>query len=273
MARKQWYEYLDEAGKLHRKLSLGARPEQKIDRTVYIVKFEDLEGKEIAFWVNYPVHCCVMHINRCCDGKMAISSDLAGVVSNYMETAYPGCVAMWCSGAAGDINPMMQNELYYPDPVTGEPVTHRMSNGDCKDFVTYLAANHYDDIRRAIPNIACNNTDVPISACVEWSRTPGVEGDYEVRLQMMKLGSLILMGGSGEFFSAYTEILRNILPEKDVVMINHVCSLCVNSGYIFDNRTLNAPEVDLPGLRSNNMVQGNFEPSFIEHALHMYEMI
>lgn len=271
--RKQWYEYTDAEGKRHRKLALGANRTTAVDRTVYIVKFEDLQGRPIALWVNYPVHCCVMHTNRCCNGKLGISGDIAGLVSAWLEQAVPGAVALWCSGAAGDINPIMQNELYYPDPVTGDLVTTAMPAGDCKYLLEMLATNHFDDIRRALPSIHCSETDVPLAGSVEWSRTPGVEGDYEVRLHMMRLGELILIGGSGEFYSAYAAIAKRVLPNRDVILVNHDASLCANSGYILDEETQVVPEVDLPGTMHINMTPGTFERAFVSHILRMYHSV
>lgn len=268
--RKQWYEYTDAEGKRHRKLALGASPASPVDRTVYVVKFEDIQGKAIAFWINYPVHCCVLHTNKCCGGKLGISSDIAGTVSGYMEEAHPGAVALWCSGAAGDINPAMQNEIYYPDPVTGDFVTYQMANGDARQLLTLLAANHYNDIRRVVPDICCTVTDAALAGSVEWVRTPGVEGEYEVRLHMMKLGPLLLIGGSGEFYSSYALLARKLIPERHVLMINHDASLCANSGYIIDEKTLLVPEADLPGVGHTNMTPGSFEQAFAERIVQMY---
>lgn len=269
--RKQWYEYTDAEGRKHRKLALGASPASPVDRTVYVVKFEDLEGRAIAFWVNYPVHCCVLHTNKCCNGMLGISSDLAGMVSGYMEEAYPDAVALWCSGAAGDINPVMQNEIYYPDPETGDMVTFQMPNGDVQYLLTLLATNHFDDIRRVVPDIRCGVTDAKIAGRVAWVRTPGVEGDYEVRLHMMKLGELVLIGGSGEFYSAYAQIAKNLIPKQHVILINHDASLCANSGYIIDEKTLLAPEVDLPGVGHTNMTPGSFERAYASQVTQMYQ--
>jgi hypothetical protein len=268
--RKQWYEYTDAEGNRKRKLSLGANHAAPVDRTVYVVKIEDLQGKALAIWVNYPVHCCVMHTNRCCNGKMGVSGDIAGLVSTWLEREVPGAVALWCSGAAGDINPIMQNELYYPDPENGAPLTKAMPSDNCSYLLELLAANHFDDIRRVLPKIPCSQTDVPLKGAVEWSRTPGVESEYEVRLHMMRVGELILLGGSGEFYSSYAACARNLLPAQDVILINHDASLCANSGYILDEETMLAPEVELPGTMHINMIPGNFEQSFVSYVTQMY---
>lgn len=272
VSRNQWYEYRDGQGKVHRKCALGANRATTVDRTVYVVKFEDLEGRSIAFFINYPVHCCVLHTNQCCNGLLAVSGDIAGRVSKYMEQDWEGAVALWCSGAAGDINPIMQNEIYYPDPVTGDMVTEIMP-GDNRSLLTMMANNHFDDVKRTAAGIVCGVTDVSLSGCVEWSRTPGMEGDYEVRLHMMRIGKSILFGASGELYSVYARQLKKLIPAENVIVINHDASLFANSGYILEDEALLMPEVDLPGVAHTNMKPGYFSGSLLEHAAHMYESL
>lgn len=271
--RKQWYEYTDRRGRKHSKLALGSNYASPVDRTVHILKFEDLSGNPICFWMNYPVHCCVLHTNRCCGETLGISGDIAGKVCKYMEDEFKGAVAVWSSGAAGDINPVMQNEIYYPEPDSGDMVTFRMPGCDCRYLLTLLATNHYDDIRRALSGIVCGIPAPEISGCVQWVRTPGQKGDYEVRLHMMKLGSMILLGGSGEFYGSYAELARNLIPEKPVIIVNHDASLCADSGYIFNEQTLLVPEKDLPGAEHTNMLPGYFEAAYVEHVRNMYAEI
>ena len=95
--RNHWYEYRDSEEKLHRKYALGASPEVPVDRTVYVMKFEDLSGHPLAFLINYPVHCCVLHTCQCFGGKLGISGDIAGRVSQFMEIS---TAALYLCGAA-----------------------------------------------------------------------------------------------------------------------------------------------------------------------------
>lgn len=270
MDRKQWYEYKDNQGEKHRKCGLGVNPAASVDRTVFVIKFEDSDGKPIAFYVNYPVHCCVMHTNECCDGKLGMSGDIGGNVSRFMEVEYPDSVALWCSGAAGDINPAMQNEVYYPDPKTGDMVT-RVMQGNNYDILIMLATRHYDDIKRIVAKIKCTEDKVKIKGAVEWSETPGKKESsiYQVRLHLMMLGEIALLGLSGELYSSLARRLQDMMPVKYLVLMNHDASLCTNSGYIFDDDVLLIPEADLPGIGHTNMRPGYFMASLIEHTCNM----
>lgn len=51
-----------------------------------------------------------------------ISGDVAGRISTWLEEAYPGTVAIWSSGAAGDVDPVLFNAVLYPDHRDGSYV-------------------------------------------------------------------------------------------------------------------------------------------------------
>ena len=104
---------------------LGYNPDGPSDKTVAVVKFSDMAGKPIALFINYPVHAVVMGADN-----LAVTGDLAGATSRYVEQYYQGKVAtrndagwelevgaeetagsespivVWTSGAAGDQNPV-----------------------------------------------------------------------------------------------------------------------------------------------------------------------
>src|SRR4029077_1675899 len=104
---------------------LGYNENGPSDKTLHVLRFEDLAGKPIAFLVNYAVHAVVMGPDN-----YQITGDLAGATSRFVEQHYlgkdkprsdggprlrlrpeerssdDGPVAVWTSGAAGDQNPV-----------------------------------------------------------------------------------------------------------------------------------------------------------------------
>ncbi len=119
-----------------------------------MLKFEDLDGAPIAFFMNYAVHCCVMISNPCCDGKAGVGGDLSGAVCGLLEERFAGSVAVWSSGAAGDVNPVMLNEMYYPDPETGRPAVCLLGEGALA-ALRILAGRHYADVLQVERAIEC----------------------------------------------------------------------------------------------------------------------
>ena len=107
---------------------LGYNPQGPSDKTLAVLKFTDLAGKPLALFINYPVHAVVMGSQN-----LAITGDLAGATSRYVEQFYQGKdmtrggaggdlelrpeervigegpVVIWTSGAAGDQNPIVMD--------------------------------------------------------------------------------------------------------------------------------------------------------------------
>lgn len=287
--RNQDYEYVDKNGKLQTRYCLGANPEIPVDRTLFVMKYEDMDGTPIAFFVNYPVHCAVMHSNQCINGKLGISGDIGGNVSRWLENKYLGCTAVWSSGAAGDINPLILNEMNVPNVETGEMEEWSIPGGDYS-VLKMLASRHYADIMKTIRSINCTIDSVEIKGIIEWSYTPGcnhvnledgtvetVTGEsvkpYEVRLHLIKIGEVALYGFSGELYSSYTESLKEFTP-PNTIFINHDASFMAASGYIFDDEALERDkDFMLPGHRSTHMLPGYFAGSLKEHTLSMFKKV
>ncbi|MBV9081074.1 MAG: neutral/alkaline non-lysosomal ceramidase N-terminal domain-containing protein, partial [Acidobacteriaceae bacterium] len=132
--------------------ALGYNENGPSDKTLAVVRFEDLSGKPIALVINYAVHCVIMgHQNY------EITGDFAGATSRFVEAHYlgqaptgdagprlrlrpnekvdgDGMVALWTSGAAGDQNPNSMgdgNDFFLVDALgkmLGEQVV-RVSSG------------------------------------------------------------------------------------------------------------------------------------------------
>lgn len=97
---------------------IGNNPHGLSDKTVAVVRFEGLDGKLIALYVNYAVHGAVLMGVTFKDGGMAVSGDLPGYTSRLLEEEYGNeIVALWTSGAAGDQNPKY---MATKDPLNGK---------------------------------------------------------------------------------------------------------------------------------------------------------
>jgi hypothetical protein len=288
--RNQVYEYTDANGALRTECCIGVNPEAPVDRTLFVMKFEDMNGQPISFFMNYPVHNCVMIGNRCCGGKMGICGDISGSVCRFLEERFTGSTAIWSSGAAGDVNPLLLNEIFYPDPKTGRMAKCRMSDG-VTAVLTMLATRHFADVMKAIRKIVCTAESAPLAGTVDWSFTPGrsvvkhddgtteaIVGDgvdpYEIRLHLVRLGDVALCGFSGELYSSLGRRIKEVSPIENTIIINHDASLMARSNYIFDDETLGreAP-VMLPGHSNSHMLPGYVLESLEKHTLEMFEKL
>lgn len=254
--RNAEFTYEASDGTLHHFVAQGPNNTAPVDRTVFVFKVEDENGKPMAFFVNYPVHCCTMFLNRYDDkGSMGISSDLAGTVSRYIEAKFPGSVAVWSSGAAGDVNPIIGNEVFYADPVDGRRKDYVITDYRIiNELMISLAARHYADVLEVIRGIDNCSDNVEIGGALEWSETPALdvyspergvfeirgdrEAPYRIRMHLLRLGDVALCGIGGELYNSFGRMLKEKSPFANTVIINHEASLIDDAGYILDDETL-----------------------------------
>jgi hypothetical protein len=189
------------------------------DRTVAAIRFNGADGKPVAFVAHYAVHGTVMHANTLADGKTAVSADIPGMISTYLEKKYPGSVGIWLSGAAGDQNPIVQNDMYTRDPVTGE---FRETFGGDYGLLTYLSRINFADVERALASIDRYRSDARVAFDYAKTTIPGTDGGpYPVSLQLMRIGDIALVGFPGELFSRIGLDLKAASKLKDTLVVNH----------------------------------------------------
>ena len=259
--RLQDYFVRKNDGAVEVRVGLGQNPRADVDRSLFVLKVEDRRGRMIACLTNYAVHNSVMIGNRCGEnGGTLISSDLGGNVSQMIEENHPGCVALWTSGAAGDVNPILSNEIFYPDPKTGAQTAYVLSTGEQAPvmMLKVLVTRHYADTLRVLEQITCDEEALKIGGMVKWAVMPSKgKTPYQIRVHLVKLGDIALWGVSGELFSSLGKAVVQALPGGTHLIVNHDASLMANTGYIYDDETLERDrEETLPGRRNNEILPG-----------------
>lgn len=276
--------------------ALGYNAEGPVDRTLFVMKLTDMDDKPIAFLVNYAVHCVVMIWNDIGDGRMGISGDIAGNVSQYMEAEYEGAVAMWTSGAAGDQNPIMMNQSYYPDPVTGESRLYPIQTAETPlMMLKILSSRHFADIKRTIEGIKETSeytelkTAWDIASTARCEPVQGEDGEitftpssqrlpYQIPLHLFRVGDVALMGASAEMCAQRGMTVKNAALMKNTVVINHAGRLdALSGGYVLDDDTIMAcikakiTKKDSLQLKVDNFIPGGGQlctmPGSIDKAL------
>jgi len=225
---------------------LGYNPDGPSDKTVAVLKFTDMAGRPIAFFINYPVHAVVMGPDN-----LAITGDLAGATSRYVEQYYQGKiptrsdagweleagaeekvggegpVAVWTSGAAGDQNPITEDR--------GEDFTMVDGLGRILGEESVRVANSITTMSSQARIEASQRTiDCP-GRRVAPGPTPRTEYTFEdtdpvnIRLSLVKLNSVALAGVSGEVFTRIFLHLKKDSPFNATIMVTHANG---SSGYI-----------------------------------------
>lgn len=206
-------------GKVIEYMALGYNPTGPSDKTVVAIRFNDAAGKPLAFVINYAVHGTVMHANTNLDGKTGISSDIPGMISTFLEQKYPGSVAVWLSGAAGDQAPLFQNQMFTRNPLTGEA---DVSFSNSYDLLKYLSRIHFADVETALSRITRYEHAVAVNYDYRDGNIPGKKGgDYSVSLQLLRIGDIALIGFPGELFSTLGKAIKQGSPLKNTIVVNH----------------------------------------------------
>lgn len=271
--RNQIYHYTAPDGRRWDYPGNGLNPEGVVDHTAAVARFEDTNGVPVAFFVNYAVHNVAMICNDA-DGKgrVAISADIGGNVSKFLEES-TGAVALWSSGAAGDINPVMLNQFAYSDPVTGERrVYEPVGDEAAKAALKVMSTRHYDDIRQIERSIRCEEVSGIIRGSQTYACAPlrEGEGEYRVLLQALRIGNLLLIGSSGELYTSLGKVLRGQSDFPHTLVINHNRSLIADCGYVYDDETSalfdeSCPvRGELPGGGRGRTAPGTIKPALVE---------
>ena len=246
------YDVRQADGTVQPEIGLGYNADGIADHTLLALRIENAEtGAPIGFFTNYAVHCVAAFLNDCGDDKSFLSGDIGGAVSRALEEEYPGSVALWTSGPAGDINPAQMIQSYHPDLATGAPVERCIKGEDAADAtVNVMAGRQLASIREALRRIDCSIDSAEIKAKIDWAETKcskaGIEAgeqtcndSYVIRTHLLQLGPLALIGINGELYTSHGLAMKAASPVPDTFIINHDSSLLLNNpGYIADDASI-----------------------------------
>jgi hypothetical protein len=257
---------------------LGYNENGATDKTVAVLRFEDLTGKPIAFFINYPVHVVVMGPEN-----YQITGDLAGATSRFVERHYlgedrprsdagtrlrlrpeekagdEGVVALWTSGAAGDQNPVSM--------ASGEDFTMVDALGKIlgEEVVRVAGA-----IRTSLQARLWGAQKVVTCAgrLVEAGTRPRTDYKFSdadpvnIRLGLMMIDKVALATVSGEVLTEISQHLRRESPFRQTIMVTHANG---SSGYIPNDAAFDLPGYEVttshlkPGCAENAIVNGIME--------------
>lgn len=197
----------------------GYNPEGFSDKTLAVIRFDDLEGNPIAFITNYACHATAMYLNA----DHLISADIPGYVSTTLEKNYEGTVAVWLSGAAGDQNPIIADAVLSPNPETKDSYVIVFENM-AYELTQYLGDIQYADVLTAMDNIDEMKQGMDVAFGYDGTTIPSKtaeSGEWGVQLQLIRIGNIALVGHGGELYNSFAvEMRENSLLENTLVVDN-----------------------------------------------------
>jgi hypothetical protein len=258
--------------------ALGFNEKGPSDKTVTVIRFEDLSGKPIAFFINYPVHAVVLGPEN-----YQITGDLAGATSRFVEQHYAGAdrprsdagprmqmrradavsgdgvVAVWTSGAAGDQNPVSMSNgeefglLEAMGKMLGEEVV-RVAAGIRADPEAKLSGMQQV--------VSCPGRTVDPASNQRTGYRFNDAGPVNIRLTLLMLDRIALAGVSGEVFTLISQRLQAESPFHSTVMVTHANG---SSGYIPNDAAFDQISYEIttshlkPGCAENAIMNGFLE--------------
>jgi hypothetical protein len=218
-------------------VELGYNPTGVSDKTLVTLRFDDRNGKPIAFLINYAVHAVTMIANTYFNGETGISGDIPGYVMRQMEGEHDGAVVFWTSGAAGDQNPISSNQVMIPVPETGDLLTYY--TGDY-DIMKYWASIHYADILATLGKIKQTAPNFTMSYAEGITSIPNVKGSdpagFALHLKVLRIGDIAFVGSPAELFSSIGVYMKDNSIMRNTIVLNHTWTQEeAYNGYILDD--------------------------------------
>ena len=233
---------------------LGNNPDGVSDKTVAVIRLDDLKGEPIAILTNYSVHATVLGA-----ANRQISADLAGAASRAVERHYGDhVVAPWTSGAAGDQDPL-----------------YRVGT----DFRNVTALGHI--LAEEVIRVADGITSSPRARIVGMQKVVSCPGKRTVqspardkpytfedadpvpiRLSLLVVNDIAIAGVSGEVLTNIGLRLKRESPFNRTVMVTHANG---SNGYLPDDAAYEQVSYEItasrvkPGCAERAIVDGFLE--------------
>ncbi|MDR1272617.1 MAG: neutral/alkaline non-lysosomal ceramidase N-terminal domain-containing protein [Clostridiales Family XIII bacterium] len=259
------------------------------DKTLGVIKVDDLKGGKIAIVLNYAVHCLCSYTCKDESGeKYLISGDIAGRTSAYIEERYleDGAVCLWTSGAAGNQEPIytpVYNKL-------GQDGSNHLgySLGYASwDLCAHVSETHAVDAIRIMDGIENMRETMKITVVDRDLALPGRRMEFEIasfgpvmdkpfhgkieegsdvvlKLKLITLDDLALLGNNGELYCEIGIRLKQQSPMKDLFVISHISE---RAGYLPDRRGYDRHTF---GFFTTNVMDGCTEDYLLPAVREMY---
>ena len=234
---------------------LGNNPDGVSDKTVAVIRFDNMKGEPIAVVTNYSVHATVLGA-----ANRQISGDLAGAASRAVERHYGGAVvAPWTSAAAGDQDPLYR---------VGTDFRNVTALGQILGDEAIKTA---DGIRTSSPRARIVGKQTVVSCPgkrTTQNPAPGKPYTFEdadavpLRLSLLAINDIAFAGVSGEVLTNIGLRLKRESPFNRTVMVTHCNG---SAGYLPDDAAYEQVSYEItasrvkPGCAERAIVDGFLE--------------
>lgn len=202
---------------------LGRNPSGPCDHEVGMIRIDDLLNRPVGAFINWPCHGTVSG-----QDNTEITGDWPGAAAKYFSRQ-TRVIALVTAGASADINPIYGPNAKFNDiEAVGQIVGEE-------------AAKVFMNIKTYVPGILRSQYAVTTAKGKKRSesRMPNttlVEGDDQrIRFSVLRIGTIILAGISGELMTEIGMDIKHGSPYKSTFIVTH-CNgsngyLCTDKAY------------------------------------------
>jgi len=243
----------------------GPNYEGPSDKTVAVIRFENLNGEPLAVYYNYAMHGVAA-------GQLdLVSGDAPGTTSKYIEDSFDDkIVALWSSGAAGDQNPIYFQQTYdlreirikdyakrgidisnsMPPGGQGlnkkDPAVIKLMNQQ-KQMILSMGQFLGEEVMHVMRGMERMESNIQVDGRFKSVSCPGRErtnegragfpGEYkeagpvDIRLGLLRLGDIMIGAVNAEVFNPIAQRLKNESPYARTMMAT-LTNGSARSGYI-----------------------------------------
>lgn len=243
----------------------GPNYEGPSDKTVAVIKFENLSGEPLAVYYNYAMHGVTV-------GQLdLVSGDAPGTTSKYIEDSFDDkIVALWSSGAAGDQNPIYFQQTYdlreirikdyakrgidisnsMPPGGQGlnkkDPTVIKLMNQQ-KQMILSMGQFLGEEVMHVMRDMQRTESGIQVDGRFKTVSCPGRErtnegragfpGEYkeagpvDIRLGLLRLGDIMIGAVNAEVFNPIAQRLKKESPFARTMMAT-LTNGSARSGYI-----------------------------------------
>lgn len=234
---------------------LGHNPQGYSDKRLQSICLRRMGAEEpIALLFTVDVQSSVLDKAHDAQGNKVVSGDLAGRASTAAEKNFPGCVALFLTGAAADQAPVRQAVATRVD-AAGNVKQRDLGNGqELLDMLgEWFAAELLDTLTHIAP-VPCDT----VSGDVCKVRLPGQQrgdfhslrpqrtytyapaGDEEVQLNILRWGDVVLVGTEPELSSSFGTQVRALAPHVVLATLVNGAKKYLPSSDAYDRVTYEA---------------------------------
>jgi neutral ceramidase len=270
----------------------GPNYEGPSDKTVAVIKFEELNGDPIAVYYNYAMHGVAV-------GQLdLVSGDAPGTASKYVEDSFDDkIVALWSSGAAGDQNPIYFQQTFDLRDIRikdyakrGEDISNAMPPGgqgldrnnpqvaklmnQQKQMILSMGQFLGEEVMHVMRGMERTESNVQIRGRQKSISCPGRQrldtgragfsGTYkeadpvQIRLGLLQVGDIAIGAVNAEVFNLIAQRLKKESPYARTMMAT-LTNGSARSGYI--------PNDAAYGMNTFEVVSSRLQPGCAETSI------